>query len=148
MREPGSRFSASVGKVVAIRVDGPGNIARGNGQPLARLELHRDAVLQPAGADLRSLQIAQDANRLAFFARDLAHHFDQLELFRMGAVGKIEPGHIEPGAHQLAENRFGVTGRAQGGHNLGPAAWLRGKVSLASIRVKLIRPPSLANRRR
>ena len=98
MRAPGSRFSASVGKVVAISVAVP---AMSRGVMVSRLsclELHRDAVLQPAGADLRSLQIAQNANRLAFFARDLAHHFDQLELLRMGAVGEVQPGDIEPGA--------------------------------------------------
>ena len=47
---------------------GPGNIAWGDRQPLAGLQLHRDTVFEPAGADLRSLQIAQDADRLAFFA--------------------------------------------------------------------------------
>ena len=104
---------------------GPGDIAGRNGQSLASLELHRDTVLEPPGAYLRSLQIAQDTNRFRFFARYLTHHFDQLQFFRMGAVGKVEPGHIQPGADQLPENRFGITGRAQGGHNFGPAALVR-----------------------
>ena len=61
---------------------------------------------------LGALQVAQDANRLAFFDRDLAHHFDQLELFRMGAMGEVQPGHIQAGADQLPEDRLCVTGRA------------------------------------
>ena len=45
----------------------------------------------------------------------------------VGAVGKVQPGHIEPGAEQFAENIFSRTGRAQGGHYFGPAPRLRGR---------------------
>ena len=142
MRAPGSRFSASVGKVVAIRVEVPA-ISRG-------VMVSRCPALSCTGMRFFSrpvrifgpcksprMQIGLPSSR-----RDLAHHFDQLELFRMGAVGEVEPGHIEAGADQFAENRFR-------GYRKGPAwrqSWpggvgSAGRVLLGSIRVKLIRPP-------
>ena len=41
------------------------HIARRDRQPLAGHQLHRLVVLQPAGADLRPLQVGQNADRLA-----------------------------------------------------------------------------------
>ena len=127
---------------------GAGDIAGSNGEPLSRLKLHRDAVLQPAGADLGSLQIAQDTDRLAFFGRDLTHHLDQLELFRLGAVGEVKPGDIEAGADQFAEDRFVVTGGAKRSDNLGPAALVRGKGIARFHQGKTHSSPILRSRRR
>jgi hypothetical protein len=127
---------------------GAGDIPWGNGELLSCFELNGDAVLQPASTNLGSLQITQDAQRLAFFGRDLAHHFNELELFGMGAVGKIKPRNIQAGADQLAENGFVVTGRAQGGNNLGTAALFCGKGRARFHQGKTHSSPILRSRRR
>jgi len=82
------------------------DIPRGDGQALPGLQLYRDPVLEPAGANLGSLQIAQDADALVLFARDFAHHLDELQLLRQRAVGEIEPGNVEAAANQFAKNGF------------------------------------------
>jgi hypothetical protein len=64
----------------------------------AGLEQHRLVVFELGGANLRPLQIAQDAERLALLAADLADHLDQRQLLFMGAVGKVEADHIDAGA--------------------------------------------------
>jgi hypothetical protein len=135
MRAPGSRFSASVGKVVAMRLLVP---AISRGVMVSRC---------PAGADLGTLQIPQDTDRFPFFGGDLTHHFDQLELFRLGAVGEVKPSHIEAGADQLAEDRFMVTGGAKGSDNLGPAGLLRGKGITRFHQGKAHSSPILRSRR-
>ena len=125
MRAPGSRFSASVGKVVAMRVEVPA-ISRGVMVSFCpalsctgmRFFSRPVRIFGPCRSPRMQIGLPSSL-------RDLAHHLDQLELFRMGAVGKVKPGHIEAGADQLAENRFVITGRAQGGDNLGPAALAR-----------------------
>ncbi len=54
------------------------DVARRNGQPLTGFQLNGNTVLKAAGADLRSLKIAEDTDVFAFVASDFANHFDEL----------------------------------------------------------------------
>jgi len=64
------------------------------------------------------LQVAQDAERLAFLAAYLADHLDEIPLLLVGAMGKVQAGHIDAGTNQIPENGLGVRGRAQRGNDL------------------------------
>src|SRR6185437_13982249 len=59
---------------------------RGDRELFAGDQLHGLVVLQLAGTDLWPLQVGEDADGLAFRARNLADHLDQFELLRMAAV--------------------------------------------------------------
>ncbi len=127
MRAPGSRFSASVGKVVAIRVEVPA-ISRGvmvSRCPALsctgmRFFSRPVRILGPCKSPRMQIGLPSSLETLRTISISLSFS-------AMGAVGKVKPGHIEAGADQLTEDRFTVTGRAKGGDNLGPAALLRGK---------------------
>ena len=97
------------------------DLARGDGEALAGDQQHGLVVLQLAGADLRALQVGEDADGLAFFAGDVAHHLDQLGLLRMGAVREVEAGDVESGADELAEDFGSAGGGPEGGDDLGAA---------------------------
>src|ERR1035438_4672234 len=103
--------------------DGGGaeDVTGSDGEALAGLELNGDAIFEAAGADLGTLEIAEDADIFVFFAGDLADHFDELEFFGEGAVGEIEAGDIEAGAEQLTEDGFAGGSRPQRGDNFGAA---------------------------
>jgi hypothetical protein len=67
---------------------GAGNIARRDGEPLAGLEQHRLVIFQLGGADLGSLQVAQDAQRLALFAAHLCGSSGSAPASPRGCHGK------------------------------------------------------------
>ena len=100
---------------------GAGNLARRYGHALARFQQHRLVILQLRGPNLRPLQIAQDAQRLAQLAAHLANHLNQRQLLLVGSVGKVQAGHVQTGAHKVAEDCFGVGHRAERCNYLGAA---------------------------
>jgi hypothetical protein len=102
----------------AHQVGRAGNVARRDGEFLAGFEHHGLVIFQLGGANLGSLQIAHDAERLALLAAYLADHLDQRQLFLVRAVGEVEAHHIHAGAHQLAEDRLGVGSRPESSDNL------------------------------
>jgi hypothetical protein len=93
------------------------NLARRNGQPPPGLQQHRLVVLQQGGADFGPLQVAQDAQRLAFLAAYLADHLNQRQFFLVDAVGKVQADHIDARADQIPDDRLGVRGWAERGDN-------------------------------
>ena len=131
-----------------MRVVGAGDIARSNGQPLSGLELHRDAVFQPAGADLGPLQIAQDTDRFPFFARDLAHHFDQLELFRRVPWEKLSRATSSPARTSSRKTGSWLQEGPSVATILARRRWLRGKGITRFHQGKTHSSPILRSRRR
>ena len=97
------------------------DLARGDGEALASDELDGLVILEFAGADLGTLEVGEDTDRLALFLGDGAHHLDEFSLLGVGAVGEVETGHVEAGANQLAEDLGGAAGGAERGNNLGAA---------------------------
>jgi hypothetical protein len=67
------------------------------------------------------LQIAQDAQRLALFLAQLADFLDDGGFAFVGAVGKVEPDHVNAGADQVANHGLRVGGGPERGDNLGAA---------------------------
>jgi hypothetical protein len=111
---------------------GPGHIPRSDGQELTGFQRDGEPVAKPSGANFGPLQVGQDADRLFFLESDLADHLDQLELFRMRAVGEIQPGDVETGMHQFTEKMFCVAGRSQRGDNFRTPRPVKRKGSLHS----------------
>ena len=72
------------------------DLAGRDGEALAGDQLDGLVVLELAGADLGALQVGEDADGLAFFARDRADHLDELGLLGVGAVGEVEAGTSRP----------------------------------------------------
>ena len=94
------------------------DFARGDGDLFAGDEHDRLVIDELGGADLGTLQIAEDTERLVLFAGDFADHLDQGELVFVGAVREIETSHVEAGANELAKDGLRVRGRTEGRHNL------------------------------
>ena len=133
MREPGSRFSASVVKTVLTSGGGAFDLARGDGEALAGDEQDGLVVYEVAGADLGALQVGEDADGLALFAATCAHHADELGLLRVGAVREVEAGDVEAGADELAEDLDSAAGGAEGGDDLGAAGEVDAQGRAASV---------------
>jgi hypothetical protein len=93
----------------------------GNVEALAGFELNGDSIFEAAGADLGTLEIAEDTNVPVFVAGNLANHFDELQFFREGAVGEIEAGDVEACAEQLAKGGFVRGGWSQRSNDFGAA---------------------------
>ena len=73
--------------------------------------------LQAPSADFRALQVLQDADRATFFARRTANALDVAGVIFVRAVGEIQAGHIHAQPKQVAQDSFGVRGRADGGND-------------------------------
>ncbi len=86
MREPRSRFSASVLKVVPDHRGGAFDLRRRDREALAGGQQYGLVTLQLAGADFGSLQVGEDADRLAQIRGDAAYHPDQIGLLLMASV--------------------------------------------------------------
>ena len=125
----------------ADKMGGSRHIARGDGELLPGFEMHRKAILQPAGANLRALQVAHDADWLVLFARDLAHHLDQFQLFRVRSMRKVEAGNIEAGSDKLTKYWFLIRRRAKRPDDFRAATLIGESPGLRSTKLKLIHPP-------
>ena len=102
------------------------------------------AVFEGAEADLRTLQIEQDAGMDFEFRRERAHPIDAAGMVILGAVGSVESKNIDARFEKVAENGFGIGGRAEGGNDFGGSHEGIGK-SAAGERDRAIRgePPSI-----
>src|SRR5579862_6094668 len=78
-------------------------------------------VFQFRRADLGSLEIAENAQRLALLAANPADHLDQGEFLFVRAVGEIQPNDIDSRAHQVAEDGHRIRRRTESGDYLGAA---------------------------
>ena len=121
MREPCSTFSARVLKVVPTSDAVPGTSRGVMVSSSPAFEQHRLMIFQLGGANLGSLQVAEDAERLVFLAADFTNHLDHRQLLLVGAVGKVQPDDIDASADQIPEDGHGVGGRAERGDDLGAA---------------------------
>ena len=77
------------------------DVARGDDDLAAGLQENGIVILELAGADLGALEILQDADGATLFGSDFAEALDDRQVIGMGAVGKIQSGHVHPGSHQL-----------------------------------------------
>ena len=64
------------------------HFARRDGEPVAGLEQHGLMILEQPGADLGSLQVGEDAERLALFLAHLADFLDDRESCARACCGK------------------------------------------------------------
>ena len=94
------------------------HFARRDGKAAARFQQHRLMILEFGGANLGSLEIAEDAERLALFAADFADHLDEGEFFLVRAMRKIQADDVDTRADQIAKNRYGIGRGAKRGNNL------------------------------
>ncbi len=94
-----------------------GNLSRCNREALPSLEQHRLMILEFRRSYLWSLQVAQDAQRLVFFAADLADHLDECQLFLVGAMRKVEANNVDAGANQFAKYGLGIGRRTESRNN-------------------------------
>ena len=74
-------------------------------------------------ADLRALQVGQDADFAALFGRGFAHRRHPRRVLFGRAVGEVQAHHVDAGAHQAGKHARCVGGRAEGGEDLGAAKW-------------------------
>jgi len=102
----------------ADQLGGARNLTRGDRQPFAFLQQNRLAILQIARADLRALQIAQDADLLVLFAAHLADQAQQCGLFLVHTMREVQAENVDTSANQLAQHRLCVGSRAEGCNNL------------------------------
>ena len=86
------------------------DLPRRDGKPVTRHQLHGQAALESAGANLWSLQIAQDAQRLALLPAHVADHPHHRQLPLVRAMGKVQAHHIHAGAHHVPDHRLRVRG--------------------------------------
>ena len=94
-------------------------LARSDGETLAGDELDGLVVLELAGADLGALEVGEDADWLVLLLRDGADHADELCFLLVGAVGEVEPGDVQAGADELAEDLRGAGCGAESCDDLG-----------------------------
>ena len=100
---------------------GPGNLTRGDRQLLSGNQHDGLVIFQQAGANLGSLQVGKDADRLVFFLRHLPNHADQFGFLLMRAVRKIEARYVKSGPYQFPKYRGCAAGRAKRGDDFGAA---------------------------
>ena len=111
MREPRLKVLGQRLEGGADQRRGAGDLARGDREALARDQLHRLVVLQLAGADLRPLQIGENADRLALLGRNRPDHLDQLRFLRVRAMREVEARNVHPCPHQPAKDIGSAAGR-------------------------------------
>ena len=82
----------------------PGHgLVGGDGEGGAGDQLHL-SLDQLAGADLRTLQVAQHAHRLAHLERRGPEHRQRLRVLRVAPVAEVQPGDVHPGVQQFLED--------------------------------------------
>ncbi len=94
MRVPGRTSRASPRKVVEIRLDVP-SMSRGvivTCDPA--LSVIENPTLQAAGANLRALQILQNADGAILALRGAPQTLDVAGMLLVRAVGEVQPGHV------------------------------------------------------
>ena len=121
MRAPGDSSRARSGNVVEIRVAVPATFC---GVMVTTVPVFRRTgswPLQRSGADLRALQILQDADGAGFAIGGAAQAGDVAGVVLVGAVGEVEARDVHAEAKQVAHGGFGVAGGADGADDFGAA---------------------------
>ena len=93
------------------------HLAGGQGEGLAGFQ-HLDAVLELLQADLRALGVQQSGNGLAQLLAQCLQIGQTAAVLLIGAVGKIEAGHVHAVGDQLAQDIPFVGGGAKGADDL------------------------------
>ena len=108
----------------AIHVAGLG--ARGV-ENKARAGLQHDLALgELAHADLGALQVGHDGDLAARALGGFAHQRRTLDVVLRRAVAEVQPHHVDTFAHHLLQDLRAAGSGAQGGDDLGGAAYLHG----------------------
>ena len=94
------------------------DVPRGDREGVAVLQLHR-TVGEPAGADLRTLQVAQDAHGPTRLVGGITDRDVSLLVIRVLTVRQIQSRDVQTGLHQLEGSFRPISGRTEGGHNFG-----------------------------
>ena len=97
------------------------HLARRDDELVAGLEQYGLMIFEQPGANLGPLQVAEDAQRLAFFLAYLADFLNDGDLALVGAVRKVEPHYVNAGVDHFANDGLGVGSRPERGDNLGTA---------------------------
>jgi hypothetical protein len=80
-------------------------------------------ILQRTSADFGTLEILENANRAALLFGDAPQARNVPRMITMGAMREIQARDIHTEKHEIAENRFAVTGGTDGADNFGAATW-------------------------
>ena len=118
------------------------DVVHGHDEPGAVLEPDR-AVGEPAGADLGTLQVDQDADGVTGLLAGRAHVPVDGLVVGVGAVREVEPGDVHACGDQLAKALRRGDGRAQGADDLGAA---HGRDSRARSPTRVTRPTRAGSR--
>ncbi len=94
------------------------HLVRRDGERLAGDQLHGLVVDELAGANLRALQVGEDADGLALGGCDAAYHLDQFGLLRVAAVREVEAGDVYSLANEPAKYVGGAARRSERGNDL------------------------------
>ena len=99
------------------------DILRGQSELLAGAQRHR-AVCEALQPNFRALGVQHGRHREVQLLPQGLQALQSGLMLRMGAVGKVEPGHVHAGPHHLAQHALPVRGRAQRANNLGFSHYL------------------------
>ena len=97
------------------------DIPRCDDDGAAGFQQNRFAAFQASGADLRTLQILENADGAMFAFRHAAQALDIAGVIFVGAVGKVEAGDVHAQAQQVAHGSLGVAGGTDGADDFGAA---------------------------
>ena len=89
------------------------HLAGGQGEGLAGFQ-HLDAVLELLQADLGAFGVQQGSNGLVQLSADSLQHVQTALVLLVGAVGKVEAGHVHAVGDQLAQDAVLIGRRAKG----------------------------------
>ncbi|MNN28698.1 hypothetical protein D3C81_1422770 [compost metagenome] len=110
-------------------------IVQVEGEGLALLQLH-GSVGEAADAQLRALQVHEDADRVAQLGLDFAHPLVAQGVVGVFAVAEVQAEQVGAGFHQGADVLAAFDRRAEGGEDLHFFIWSH--LSLAS-RIRMAR---------
>lgn len=93
------------------------HLAGGQGEGLAGFQ-HLNAVLELLQADLGAFGVQQGSNGLVQLGADSLQHVQTALVLLVGAVGKVEAGHVHAVGDQLAQDAVLIGRRAKGADDL------------------------------
>ena len=96
------------------------HIAGGEGEGLAFLQ-HLGTILEVLQTDLGAFGVQHGGHRLVQLFPDGLQGLQTALVLFMGAMGKIEAGHVHPVFHERPQHAFLVGGRSEGADDLGLA---------------------------
>ena len=93
------------------------HLAGGQGEGLAGFQ-HLNAVLELLQANLGAFGVQQGSNGLVQLSADSLQHVQTALVLLVGAVGKVEAGHVHAVGDQLAQDAVLIGRRAKGADDL------------------------------